>query len=57
MATIHITKSAVDAILPPAAATVYYDRDLKGFGIRVTPSGHKSWIVEYRPDSWTAGQS
>src|SRR3954463_9411133 len=27
---------------------IYYDSDLTGFGLRVMPSGHRSWIVEYR---------
>lgn len=49
MATIKISKSTVDAISPSGKTAIHYDRDLKGFGVRVTASGHKTWIVEYRP--------
>lgn len=28
---------------------MHYDSNLKGFGVRITPSGYKAWIVEYRP--------
>jgi integrase len=30
-------------------ATVFYDTDLTGFGLKAYPSGAQSWIVEYRP--------
>jgi Arm DNA-binding domain len=44
-----LTKRNVDALKPQAKAFVAYDSELQGFGVRVMPSGHKSFIVEYRP--------
>jgi integrase len=47
--TIRLTKRAVDQLLPPYKTTIYYDADLKGFGLRITAAGARAWIVEYRP--------
>lgn len=47
--TIRLTNRAVEAIKPGAKAAVVYDSSLKGFGVRVAPSGTLSWFVEYRP--------
>jgi len=44
-----LTKRTVDALKSQAKPYVAYDRELHGFGVRVMPSGHKSFIVEYRP--------
>jgi integrase len=44
-----LTKRNVEALEPRAKPYVVYDDDLKGFGIKVFPSGVMSWIVEYRP--------
>src|SRR6478672_2032951 len=49
LAGIRLTKRAVDGLAPRAKPFFSYDAELKGFGLRVTPSGQKSWIVEYRP--------
>lgn len=46
---VKLTKRTVDAIRPGNRAVIAYDTDLKGFGIRVAPSGSLSWFVEYRP--------
>ncbi|RDJ18366.1 integrase [Rhizobium phaseoli] len=49
MAQAKLTKRYVDAVLPEAKAFIVYDTELTGFGLRVAPSGAKTWQVEYRP--------
>lgn len=46
----RLTKRSVDAAGPGPTRYTVFDDDLKGFGLRVFPSGEKSWIVEYRPN-------
>src|SRR5580658_528102 len=46
-----ITKRVVDAIKPGAGEYFVWDRDLKGFGLRVQRSGEKSYVVKYRAGS------
>lgn len=49
MPTAKLTKRAIDALLPPATKqAVLWDTELKGFGVRVLPSGLKTFIVQYR---------
>jgi integrase len=43
-----ITKRLIDAIEPGAGDYFVWDRDLKGFGLRVQRSGEKSYVVKYR---------
>jgi integrase len=33
---------------PDVDRTVFWDEGLPGFGLMVTPSGHRSWVVQYR---------
>ena len=49
MGTRKLTKTVVDGLKPEARRYIVFDRDLKGFGIRVATSGVKTWVVEYRP--------
>ena len=49
MTVAKLTKRAMDALEPRAGSYVMYDTELTGFGVRVMPTGFKSWIVEYRP--------
>ncbi|MGO8676460.1 MAG: integrase arm-type DNA-binding domain-containing protein [Limisphaerales bacterium] len=49
MPTLKLTKRALDALAPNAKPFIAFDSDLAGFGVRVMPSGVKSWVVEYRP--------
>jgi integrase len=48
MATIVLSNKTVSNLLPRQQTYVAYDSKLSGFGCRVTPTGSKSWIVEYR---------
>ena len=43
-----ITKRSVDALRPEDRERVVWDDDIKGFGVRVHPSGKKVYIVKYR---------
>ena len=43
-----ITKRIVDALSVEDRDTVFWDRDLPGFGIRVYPSGLKKYVVQSR---------
>jgi len=49
MPVLKLTKRTADAVKPRAKPYVAFDTSLKGFGVRVLPTGAKSWIVEYRP--------
>ena len=44
----NITKRTVDALKPHERERVVWDDDLKGFGVRVHPSGRKVFIVKTR---------
>lgn len=46
------TLKALPAVTKP---TVYYDSDLTGFGLKLFPSGARSWLVEYRPGAGGRG--
>ena len=49
MPAAKLTKRAVDILEAGDRPYVMYDTDLTGFGVRVMPSGFKSWVIEYRP--------
>ena len=44
----RITKRTVDALEPRDREHVLWDDEIKGFGVRVRPSGRKTYIVKYR---------
>lgn len=48
MATARLSKRTVDAAAPKATRYTLFDEDLTGFGLRVFPSGQKSYVIEYR---------
>ena len=45
----RITKRTVDALTTDGRDFVTWDGELKGFGVRIRPSGAKSFIAFYRP--------
>lgn len=51
----RITKRSVDAAKPGEKLYRLWDTDLKGFGVRITPAGVKSYIVAYRPNGGGRG--
>lgn len=42
------TKTTVDDAAPSAKEAVLWDTELKGFGLRVKPTGVKSYLIQYR---------
>ena len=43
-----ITKRVVDSIEPSTKDIYIWDEEIKGFGLKVTPSARKVYIVQYR---------
>ena len=49
MATGKITKTTVCELVPPAAGKAFlWDHKIAGFGVFVTPTGSRSYILQYR---------
>ena len=48
MPTANITKRAVDAAKARKTDSYVWDRELSGFGLKVTPAGRKVYLVQYR---------
>jgi Arm DNA-binding domain len=48
MATQKLSKSVTEGLSPTEADYVVWDAELPGFGVRVKPSGVKSYVVQYR---------
>src|SRR5271166_4309219 len=57
MPVLNLTKRSVDALTPGAKAFIAFDAQLHGFGVRVMPSGIKTFILEYRPNGGGRGVS
>jgi integrase len=53
MPQLKLTKGAIDRVAKPSTAkgdVLYFDADPKGFGLRVTPTGKATFIVQGRID-------
>ncbi|WP_081928760.1 Arm DNA-binding domain-containing protein [Microvirga sp. BSC39] len=50
MPTCKLTKRNVDILPAPVGRDeIWWDEDLKGFGLKITPAGRKVFLVQYRP--------
>ena len=50
MTTVRLTQRRIDEFRPRKSVYDIRDRDLKGFGVRIMPSGTKSWFVHIQSD-------
>ena len=50
MPTMHLDQRRADALRPRRIAYDIRDRDLRGFGVRVRPSGRRTWFVHVQCD-------
>jgi hypothetical protein len=48
-----LTQRVVSAVKPEPKERFVWDSELKGFGLRVSPKGRKSFFVQYRVGSST----
>lgn len=46
---VRLSKRNIDLLNSGSGRVIYWDDDLAGFGLRVEPSGSKTFIVRYRP--------
>jgi hypothetical protein len=44
----RLTKRTVDALVPTQKEQVIWDDAIPGFGLRVMPSGRRSYLIQYR---------
>src|SRR5262245_18039153 len=44
----RLTERVVDLIVPQHGDRFVWEGDLKGFGLKVTPAGRKSFVAQYR---------
>ena len=54
--SLNFNDRSILALKPKTKLTDYWDSSLPGFGIRVAPSGRKTWIVMYRRPSGNASR-
>lgn len=53
---VKLTKRAVDALKPSEKRFVAWDSEISGFGVRVAPSGRKTYVLKYRVGGGRSGR-
>ncbi len=49
MNRLKLTKSTIDPLPSAAKEIIWWDTELKGFSLKITPAGRKVFLVQYRP--------
>src|SRR3954471_16710147 len=49
MPSCKLSKSTIGALPSSTQDVIWWDSDLKGFGLKVTAAGRKVFLVQYRP--------
>lgn len=49
MPKLHLTKRTIDGLKPSERDILYWDTDITGLAVKVTPKGKKVFLVQYRP--------
>jgi len=49
MPVIKISKHTTDALPSVEKTVIFFDEELKRFGLKIAPTGARPWVVEYRP--------
>ena len=57
MPNLRINKTIVDSAKPDAADYFLWDKDLKGFGLKVSKGGRKAYVCQYRTAGGRSGDA
>lgn len=57
MPKLKITRRSIAAIGPVEKATFYWDDTMAGFGLRVAPSGKRTYVIQYRAGAGGRGEA
>ncbi|MXN45903.1 tyrosine-type recombinase/integrase [Shinella kummerowiae] len=55
MPTIKLTRKTIASLEPGEKPVIYFDETVKGFGLKIMPTGARSWVLEYRPGAGGRG--
>lgn len=55
MPVIKLNRKTILTLKPEAKAVLYFDESLKGFGLKIEPTGSRSFFIEYRPGAGGRG--